>query len=128
MPYLLARAIIDRRIGLDVFTDAAVRDPNILKLAEKIEMRLDPNLKASSPGGRPCRVAMRLKNGQTYSCEKEHAKGSPEVPMNEEELRGKFTDCARLTLDRDATERAREYIEGLETMSDIRPLCQLLRG
>jgi hypothetical protein len=48
--------------------------------------------------------------------------------MTEEELRGKFTDCARLTLDRDTTERARESIERLETLSDIRPLCQLLRG
>jgi 2-methylcitrate dehydratase PrpD len=128
MPYLLARAIVDQKIGLDIFTDDAVRDQNILKLAERIEMRLDPNLKASDPGGRPCRVTMRLKNGQTHSCEKEHAKGSPEVPMTPDELSGKFTDCARLTLDRDATERAREYIESLETLSDIRPLCQLLKG
>lgn len=128
MPYLLSRAIIDKKIGLDIFTDEAVRDQDILKLAERIEMRLDPNLKASSLGGRPCRVTIRLKNGQTYSCEKEHAKGSPEVPMTLEELRGKFADCARVTLDRDATERAREYIEGLETLSDIRPLCQMLLG
>jgi hypothetical protein len=48
--------------------------------------------------------------------------------MTPDELSGKFTDCARLTLDRDATERAREYIESLETLSDIRPLCQLLKG
>ena len=128
MPYLLSRAIIDKKVGLDIFTDEAVRDQNVLKLAERIEMRLDPNLNVSNPGGRPCRVTIRLKNGQTYSCEKQHAKGSPDVPMTQEELRGKFTDCARLTLDRDTTERAREYIEGLETLSDIRPLCQLLRG
>lgn len=128
MPYLLSRAIIDKKVGLDIFTDEAVRDQNVLKLAERIEMRLDPNLNASNPGSRPCRVTIRLKNGQTYSCEKQHAKGSPDVPMTQEELRGKFTDCARLTLDRDTTERAREYIEALETLSDIRPLCQLLRG
>jgi 2-methylcitrate dehydratase PrpD len=128
MPYLLARAIIDKRVGLDVFTDEAVRDPNILKLAERIEMRVDPNLKASSPGGRPCRVTMRSKNGQTYTLEKEHAKGSPEVPMSVEELRGKFTDCARQVLDRDATERALQSIESLESVSDIRPLCRLLMG
>jgi 2-methylcitrate dehydratase PrpD len=128
MPYLLSRAIIDKKVGLDIFTDEAVRDQNILKLAERIEMRLDPNLNASNTGGRPSRVTIRLKNGQSYSCEKQHAKGSPDVPMTQEELRGKFTDCARLTLDRDTTERAREYIEGLETLSDIRPLCQLLKG
>ncbi len=128
MPYLLSRAIIDKKVGLDVFTDEAVRDQNILKLAEKIEMRLDPNLKASSPGGRPCRVTIRLKNGQTHMLEKEHAKGSPDVPMTLEELRGKFTDCARQALDRDSADRARESIERLETLSDIRPLCRLLMG
>jgi len=128
MPYLLSRAIIDKKVGLDVFTDEAVRDQNILKLAEKIEMRLDPNLKASSPGGRPCRVTIRMKNGQTHILEKEHAKGSPEVPMSLEELRGKFSDCARQVLDRDTAERARESIERLETLSDIRPLCRLLMG
>jgi 2-methylcitrate dehydratase PrpD len=128
MPYLLSRAITDGKVGLDIFTDEAVRDRNILTLAEKIEMRLDPSLKASSPGGRPCRVTMRLKNGQTYSCEKEHAKGTPEVPMTLDEMRSKFTDCARQTLDRESTERARESIERLETLSDIRPLCEILRG
>jgi 2-methylcitrate dehydratase PrpD len=128
MPYLLARAIIDKKVGLDIFTDAAVRDPNILKLAERIEMRLDTSLKADGPGGRPCRVTVRLKNGESYSCEKQHAKGSPEVPMTQDELRAKFTECARLTLDRDAAERARESIESLESLNDIRPLCQLLRG
>jgi 2-methylcitrate dehydratase PrpD len=128
MPYLLSRAVIDKKVGLDVFTDEAVRDPNILQLAEKIEMRLDPNLKAGSPGGRPCRVTIRLKNGQTHTLEKEHAKGSPEVPMTLEELRGKFTDCARQALDRDTAERARESIERLETLNDIRPLCRLLVG
>jgi 2-methylcitrate dehydratase PrpD len=128
MPYLLARAMIDGKVGLDVFTDEAVREPNILKLAERIEMRLDPDLKASGPGGRPCRVTIRLRNGETYSIEKEHAKGSPEVPMTLEELRGKFTDCARQALDREAAERALEAIESLETLSDIRPLCRLLMG
>jgi 2-methylcitrate dehydratase PrpD len=128
MPYLLSRAIIDKKVGLDVFTDEAVRDQNILKLAERIEMRLDPDLKASSPGGRPCRVTIRLNNGQSYSLEKEHAKGSPEVPMTLEELRGKFTDCARQALDRDTANQARESIERLETLSDVRPLCRLLMG
>jgi 2-methylcitrate dehydratase PrpD len=128
MPYLLSRAIIDKKVGLDIFTDEAVRDQNILKLAERIEMRLDPGLKASSPGSRPCRVTIRLKNGQTHTLEKEHAKGSAEAPMTLEELRGKFTDCARQALDRDAAERARESIERLETLDDIRPLCRLLIG
>lgn len=128
MPYLLARAIVDGKIAVDVFTDEAVRDQNILRLGEKVEMRFDPNLKANSPGGRPCRVTIRLKNGAVYSCDKEHAKGSPEVPLTEEERAAKFSECARRILNPQDTGRARQLIAGLETLSDIRPLCQLLAG
>jgi 2-methylcitrate dehydratase PrpD len=128
MGYLLARAIIDGKVSLGAFTDAAVRDPAVLKLAERIHMRLDKGLKASNEGGRPCRVTVRLKNGASYSREVEHAKGSPEVPMTADELKGKFTECARQVLDEGSTRRALETIEGLETLEDIRPLCRLLMG
>jgi len=128
MPYLLARAIIDGRVSLDHFTDAAVRDPNVLKLAERIQMRLDANLKAIDTGGRPCRVTLRLKDGQTLTREVQHAKGGPEVPMTPGELKGKFIECARQTINEGAALRALEFIESLETADNIRPLCRLLAG
>lgn len=128
MGYLLARAIIDGKVSLDAFTDAAVRDQNILLLAERVRMRLDPNLKARDGGGRPCRVTVRMKNGQTYAREAEHAKGSPEIPMTRDELKAKFWLCARQAISDSSAERALEYVERLETLEDIRPLCQHLMG
>ena len=128
MPYLLARAIIDGRVFIDAFTDAAVRDPNVLKLAERIQMRLDNNLPSRDLGSRPCRVTLRLKNGQTYSREVQHSKGGPEFPMTADELKTKFTDCARQTLSEASTQRALDDLNRVETLPDIRPLCQLLRG
>ena len=74
MPYLVARALIDGKVSLHAFTDAAVRDQNVLKLAERVQMNLDNNLKKTDPGGRPCRVTVRLKNGQVLSREAQHAK------------------------------------------------------
>jgi 2-methylcitrate dehydratase PrpD len=128
MGYLIARAIIDGRVSLDAFTDAAVKDPDVLELAEKVQMRLDNNLKAENEGSRPCRVTIRLKNGQTYSRETQHAKGSPEIPMTPEELKAKFTECARRTISESSAQRVADYAERLEAMDDIRPLCQLLMG
>jgi 2-methylcitrate dehydratase PrpD len=128
MPYLVARAIIDGRVGLDIFTDTAVRDQNVLKLAERVQMNLDNNLKKTDLGGRPCRVTMRLKNGQTLSREAQHARGGPEFPMTEEELRGKFAECARQAIDESGTARALDYIEKLDALTDIQPLCEILRG
>jgi 2-methylcitrate dehydratase PrpD len=128
MPYLLARALIDGRVFIDAFTDSAVRDPNVLKLAERIQMRLATNLPAKNLGSRPCRVTLRLKNGETYTRDVEHAKGSPEVPLTASELETKFTDCARQTLSEASTQRALDDLNRLETLHDIRPLSQLLRG
>ncbi len=128
MPYLVARAIIDGKVGLDIFTDNAVRDQNVLKLAARVQMREDNNLKKTDAAGRPCRVAIRLKNGQILSREAQHAKGGPEFPMSQEELRGKFTECARQAIDAGAAARALDYIETLDAVEDIRPLCAILRG
>jgi 2-methylcitrate dehydratase PrpD len=128
MPYLVARAIIDGKVGLDIFTDSAVRDQSVLSLAARVQMREDNNLKKTDAAGRPCRVTIRLKNGQILTREAQHAKGGPEFPMSEEELRSKFTECARQTLDASATARALDYIEKLDAVEDIRPLCAILRG
>lgn len=128
MPYLVARAIVDGKIGLHIFTDSAVRDQNVLKLAERVQMNLDPNLKKSDAAGRPCRVTVRLRNGQTFTREAQHAKGGPEYPMTEAELRDKFTECAREAIDVRSAAQALDYIENLETLGDVRPLCDILRG
>lgn len=128
MGYLLARAIIDGKVSIGAFTDAAVRDRHILSLAEKVHMRADKNLKAANAGGRPCRLTVRLKNGDTHVHEAQHAKGSPEVPITQEELKAKFTECAHQAIDEAKALRAFEYLGRFETLETIRPLCDLLRG
>jgi len=128
MNYLLARAIIDGRIGVEVFSEAAVRDANILKLAERVVMRADPSLKTDDPGGRPCRVTIRLKNGQSYSRYAEHAKGSAEMPLTDAELRGKFTECAHIALSAQSAARALALIEDIEKLDNISALTDVLRA
>jgi 2-methylcitrate dehydratase PrpD len=128
MPYLLARAIIDGKLFLDAFTDSAVRDTNVLRLAERIQMHLDPDLKPTAQGSRPCKVTIRLRDGRNFSRQIDYAKGSREAPMSDEELKQKFTGCAREVLDDRFIERIIEDVEHLETLQDIRPLCQLLIG
>jgi len=128
MGYLLARAVIDGRVSLEAFTDTAVREPQVLALAEKVDMRVDKNLKPANAGSRPCRLTVRLKNGPTHVREVQHAKGSPEVPMTQEELKAKFTECARQAIDDSNSASALSYIERMETLENIRTLAKLLRG
>ena len=128
MPYLLARAIIDGKLFLDAFTDSAVKDQNILRLAERVQMHLDSNLQPTTLGSRPCKVTIRLRDGRTLSRQVDYAKGSREAPMTAEELKQKFIGCAREALDDRSIERILEAVDHLDTLQDLRPLCQLLMG
>jgi 2-methylcitrate dehydratase PrpD len=128
MPYLLARAIIDGRLFIDAFTDSAVRDKNVLRLAEKIQMHPEPDLQPTALGSRPCKVTIRLRDGRTFSRQIDYAKGSREAPLTAEELKQKFISCAREALDDNSIEQVIEYVEHLEALEDIRPMCQLLIG
>jgi 2-methylcitrate dehydratase PrpD len=128
MPYLVARALIDGKVSLHAFTDAAVRDQNVLKLAERVQMNLDESLKKTDPGGRPCRVTVRLKNGEVLRREAQNSKGSREFPMSDAELRGKFTECAREALSAEAADGALAMIEGLEEVENVKSLTDILRG
>jgi len=48
--------------------------------------------------------------------------------MTADELKSKFTDCARQTLNESATKRVLDDLDRLETLKGIRPLSQLSWG
>jgi 2-methylcitrate dehydratase PrpD len=91
-------------------------------------MKVDPNLQSGSDGSRPAEVTIRLKSGQTHTLLQKFPKGSPEVPMTQEELRAKFRACAHGVLSEASAERTLTYLDKLETMTTIRPITELLRG
>ena len=41
-PYCIAAGFVRGNVGLDAFTDAAVREPRVLALAAKVRYRIDP--------------------------------------------------------------------------------------
>jgi 2-methylcitrate dehydratase PrpD len=127
MGYIVARAMIDGKVSLDAFTDSAVRDSQVLQLAGRVDMTLDNELRDDA-GYRPCKVSIRLKDGQSFAKTVEHARGSREVPLSPQELRNKFSECARRRINDQTIDAALKQLERLETLQDIRPLCKFLAG
>jgi 2-methylcitrate dehydratase PrpD len=126
MPYLIARALSDGNVTLEAFTDEAVREPKVLQLLERVEMKVDPALQSGSDGSRPGRVTIRLKNGQTHTLLQQFPKGSPQVPMTSAELLAKFRGCVRGVMKDPSIDRALGYVDKLETLPSINPLVRLL--
>ena len=128
IPYLVARAIIDGKLFLEAFTDDAVRDQAVLTLAERVNMHADASLKATAAGARPCRVTITLRNGQTHSRQVDYARGSREAPMSDDERKEKFVGCAQRVLNEASIARIIEYVDQLDKLEDIRPMCRVLIG
>jgi 2-methylcitrate dehydratase PrpD len=128
MPYLIARALTDGKITLETFSDEAVRQPGVLQLLEKVEMKVDPALQSGADGSRPATVTMKLKDGSSPTLHQKFPKGSPQVPMTQEELLGKFRACAQGVLGASSTERALGYVAGLDGLATIRLLARALGG
>jgi len=127
MGYLLARAMINGKVSLDDFTDAAVREQPILEFAKKVHMDLNTAF-ADSSEGRPSKVEVRLKDGKTFSRYVEYAKGGPQAPLSGLELRAKFVDCAHRVVDEQAVQGILGYVDNLASLKDVGPLCDLLMG
>ena len=128
MSYLLARAMFDGKVSIDAFTDTAVRDRHVLELAEKVRMRLDPDLSKNTKARLVSKVEIGLKNGQSFFRRVDYAKGSLVVPVTAEELKQKFVDCSLRVLAEEEANQALDGVMCIETMDDIRPFCQLLGG
>ncbi len=128
MGYLIARALTDGNVTLETFSNAAVRDQEVLRLTAKVEMRLDPTLAAGSAGARSARVTIRLLDGSEYTQECQSPKGSPQVPLSPPELEAKFRECSTRAISKDATDRSLEMLARLQDIKNIAEVCEVLRG
>jgi 2-methylcitrate dehydratase PrpD len=127
--YAVAKALIDGRVMMDAFTDEAVQAPAAQQLLRRIEMQVDEQIEREwKMGSRPVRMKFKLRDGRVIERKVDISKGNPEVPLSTEELREKFTGCARLSLDGDSISAAVGLLENLENLDQISKLSELLAG
>jgi 2-methylcitrate dehydratase PrpD len=85
----VAVALIQGAAGERQFSDEAVRDPQVIALRQKVATVIDPSMRAEQVD-----MTITLKDGKTLHRFIEHAIGSVEVPMSDQQLEAKFTDLA----------------------------------
>lgn len=126
MPYIVARALTDGKLGLETFSEQAIRDPLVRSLGAKVAMELDPDLRENNEGSRPCKVILHRKDGSTLSEFVEFSKGGLQFPFSSQELRMKFTDCASRVISTEAAAEVEKHIDHLEERDSLDPLFKLL--
>ncbi len=128
MPYILARALENGKLALDAFTDKAVQETSVRKLAEKIQMELDPELSEEKEDTQPSRVTIQLNDGRQFSHRVDYPKGGRHVPLTQEEIRHKFLECATKAINEQSAIQILAYVRDLENHDHLEPLWRLLVG
>ncbi len=99
------------------FSEASLKDPEILSLSRKVKPVLDDASKHIE-GYRGARVTVRLKDGRELVQEVKEFKGSPAHPLSREEVGRKFLRLAS-GLGKEASKRLQQRIEILEAEENI---------
>jgi 2-methylcitrate dehydratase PrpD len=92
-PYCVAAGFVRGGVGLDAFTDQAVRDAPVLALAAKVAYRIDPD--NPYPHNFTGHIRAVLRDGTTVEERQPHLRGGAHEPLTRGDIDEKFVLNAR---------------------------------
>ena len=97
LPYCIAAALEDGMLTVGSFTEDAVARETLVPLMERVELRLDPELKADravTESFERGTVTVTLNDGRVLKETVLTPRGHPGAPLSDDDLAQKFRDCA----------------------------------
>jgi len=135
MPHCIAAAVVDHKVTLETFTDRKFEDRGIVEARKKVHLSFPdvpiwPGLADVGPDtefvGNP--VTIRTTDGRSYNARVDIPRGDPALPLTDDELLKKYSDCARGQLRQDDIDRSVGLVRELEKVGDVGTLMAILRS
>ncbi len=117
--WIVAAALVWGPIKIDHYND--IRNPLVLSLIKKIEVKVDPELDRMYPKAFPNRITIVTKDGRRFVEQVDYAKGHPRNPLTDSELENKFNELTSGILPADQRRRLLDKLWRIEeyTISDV---------
>src|SRR5450631_4015895 len=87
-PYLLATGFVRGGVGLGAFTEAAIRDTDVLALAAKVKYAIDPQ--NPYPSNYTGHIRATLRDGSVIEERQPHMRGGAQEPLTRQDVTDKF--------------------------------------
>ncbi len=127
MPFVAATALAGDPRDPRSFMAEALDDTVVCSLARRVELYLDADMDAIYPR-HGAHVEICMAGGQKLSATLLAAKGTPEDPCNEEEVKEKFRCLAAAAVTDEAIAEIMSLVGRIETLSTVTSLSTLLRA
>jgi 2-methylcitrate dehydratase PrpD len=92
-PFLIATGLVRGGVGLDAFTEAAVRDKDVLALASKVRYAIDSD--NPYPANFTGHIRAVLHDGRVVEERQPHFRGGAQEPLTQADIEEKFASNAR---------------------------------
>lgn len=109
----VAAALARGRVGPEEVSPASFRDPEILRLSDGMIVTESPDYNAAFPARRIAHVALVLKDGRRLESGPTEARGDPESPLSDAEVREKFHALADPLLGETRAAAIEQAVDGL---------------
>jgi len=127
LPFCAATLLLEGDCFVDQFSEGIVADSRRMALAEKIEVRPDPEISAKGAKYRhSVRVEVMLNDGSLLERAVETPRGSEPNFASEGQVVAKFEKLAAHALKRSRAAQLRDAVLGMEKLDDAARLAQLM--
>lgn len=126
LPYIIAVAIQEGSVGVRHLEKNFFSDPLLKELSGRVEVRLDQDVSREFPAKRGARVQVILKDGRSLEKTTYVLKGSPDLPVNKDEIHQKFLECASGVLKQETAVALIDAVNGIQCHSDTRSIMKLI--
>jgi 2-methylcitrate dehydratase PrpD len=125
LPFTLAAAFVDGRVGVETFAARRLEDPALLALAARVRYTVDPA--STFPSTFPGHVVVRLADGRRLEARTPSNRGGPEAPLATGEIVDKFRENAARALPEGQARALEKAALGFERLDDVAALMTLCR-
>ncbi len=122
LPYPVAAALVFGQVGADEVAAERIADPRVGRLLGVMTLSEDREFSRLFPAERWARVRIALRDGRSLVSQRARARGNPENPLADDELRDKYRALAEPVLGAVRSMRIENAVDGLaDGVSDTLP-------
>jgi len=123
MEFCMAILLLERRGGLNEFTDEIVNRPDVQAMIAKVDFGVHPEAEAAGYDKMTTILEITLTDGRVIRDRADFGKGSPAIPMSYDEVVDKFRECAAYSRwPKNKAEQVVTLVRTLEEVRDVRAL------
>jgi 2-methylcitrate dehydratase PrpD len=127
MYYGLSAMTLRGDVSAADYSEDAIADPKILAFIPRITIAVDPEIESRGPSFRhAARVAVLTTDGRTFTREILHRRGSPENPVNREDIERKFDANVSRLLKSSTMDQLKDLAAKLDVLTNAKEIIAIV--